>query len=160
MLGFVGFVVAARRRGASDDDISVGRLEAGDCVDTPDGPAPSDGIEELPERDCDEPHDAEVYLVDDVTLDGDDYPGEERVDAEVEDGLRGPRRSRTTSASRTPTASTRCYYAVPERASRGTLGDRSASSAWSSAPTARRLTESVEGAASDGWYSACSREGV
>jgi hypothetical protein len=84
LLGFAGFVVAASVEGFGDD-ISVGRLEAGDCVDTPDGPTPEDGIEELPERDCDEPHDAEVYLVEDITLDGEDYPGEERVNAAVEE---------------------------------------------------------------------------
>ena len=84
LLGFVGFVVAATAEGFNDD-ISVDRLAAGDCVDTIDGSAPEEGITELPRRDCDEPHDAEVYLVEDLPLDGDEYPGVERVNAAVQE---------------------------------------------------------------------------
>jgi hypothetical protein len=85
LVGFALFVVAGGVEDFGDDDIAVSDLRVGDCVDTVDGPVPDDGIEKLPRLDCDEPHDAEVYLVEDLTLDGDEYPGEEAVNADVRD---------------------------------------------------------------------------
>ena len=82
VLAFVAFVIAAI---ALDDDVSVFELDPGDCVDVPDGTVTDDPIQELPGRECDEPHDAEVYLVDELTGEG-DYPGDAAVAADV-DGI-------------------------------------------------------------------------
>lgn len=78
VLAFAGFVVAAASE-ELDGDISVERLDPGDCVDTPAEPVSDEGIDELPRRECDEPHDAEVAFVDDLPQGGDEYPGEDRV---------------------------------------------------------------------------------
>ena len=69
------------------DDVSVYELEPGDCLNLPtEGEAP---IEELPRRDCDEPHDAEVYAIDDLTTDAENYPGLDVVAADTERICRG-----------------------------------------------------------------------
>ena len=77
VLGFVAFMVTAIATGDLDDDDTVGvqELRAGQCIDVPD----EDVVFEVPELDCDEPHDAEVFLV--RTLDGTSYPGDEAVQA-------------------------------------------------------------------------------
>ncbi len=77
VLGFVAFMVTAIATGDLDDDATVGvqQLRAGQCIDVPD----EDVVFEVPELDCDEPHDAEVFLV--RTLDGTSYPGDEAVQA-------------------------------------------------------------------------------
>ena len=75
VLGFVAIMVTAVVNGDLDDDDSVGveELQAGLCIDVPD----DDRIFEVPERDCDEPHDAEVFAI--RELDGASYPGDEAV---------------------------------------------------------------------------------
>lgn len=84
--GFVALMIgAALTDGFESDAVSVLRLDVGDCVDLAEVSGPFDEIEELPRRDCDEPHDAEVYLIDDVSIDTDEYPGDPELTAEIED---------------------------------------------------------------------------
>jgi hypothetical protein len=75
VVGFVAILISAIATGDLDDDdsLGVGDLRAGQCIDVPE----DERIAAVPERDCDEPHDAEVYLV--RRLDGTGYPGEETV---------------------------------------------------------------------------------
>ena len=41
-------------------------------------------LEAIPRRDCDEPHDAEVYAIDDLTTDAENYPGMDVVASDIE----------------------------------------------------------------------------
>lgn len=83
--GFVAMVIGiAVSGGFEDTEVAVNRLEVGDCVDVPDTARPSEVVETLPRRDCDEPHDAEVFLVDEVAIDSEEYPGLETVTAAIE----------------------------------------------------------------------------
>ena len=89
ILGFLAVVITAivaDEDGSSvrddGDEVSVYDLEAGDCVNLP--VDDEDSIEELPVRDCAEPHDAEVYAIDDMTIDADDYPGMDAVANDTE----------------------------------------------------------------------------
>jgi len=78
VLGFAVFVwaVATDRIDTDDGEVSVFSLDVGECIDLGAVPAGGDEqVQRLPERSCDEPHDGEVYAVDDVSLDGDEYPG-------------------------------------------------------------------------------------
>ena len=93
VVAFVGVVIAAifteddDSSFLDDEDVSVYDREAGDCVDLP---GDNDAfIEELPRRDCDDPHDAEVYAINDLTTDADDYPGDDVVAADTERICRG-----------------------------------------------------------------------
>ncbi len=86
LAAFVVFIVATAVTGGFDDeDISVFSLEVGDCVDM----SESEEVEVLPSRACDGSHDAEVYLVDEMTEEGDDYPGRDAMDAEVDSACTG-----------------------------------------------------------------------
>lgn len=88
--GFVALMVgAALTDGFASDDVSVERLEVGDCVDLAEISGSSDVVDRLPRRDCDEPHDAEVYLIDDVTVDSDEYPGDAFLTATIEEQCAG-----------------------------------------------------------------------
>ena len=88
--GFVALMVgAALTDGFASDDVSVHRLEVGDCVDLAGISGPSDVVDRLPRRDCDEPHDAEVFLIDDVAVDSDEYPGDTSLTAEIEEQCTG-----------------------------------------------------------------------
>jgi hypothetical protein len=142
IVAFAGFVVAAALEDVDGDDISVGRLEAGDCVDTVDGPVGDDGIEELPRRDCDERHDAEVFLVEELPLEGDEYPGQERANTEAQELCVGD-----GFEDYVGTSYQRSIYEVswlyPSERSWG-FGDRSAVCMVVSA-SGDPLTESVEG---------------
>lgn len=75
VLGFVAILISAIVTGDFDDDgsVGVGDLHAGQCIDVPE----AGRISAVRERDCDEPHQAEVYLV--RRLEGSSYPGEETV---------------------------------------------------------------------------------
>ncbi len=88
--GFVALMVgAALTDGFASDDVSVERLDVGDCVDLAEISGPSDVVDRLPRRDCDEPHDAEVYLIDDVAVDSDEYPGDASLTAAIEEQCTG-----------------------------------------------------------------------
>ncbi len=87
--GFVALIVGAALTDGFDDDVSVHRLEVGDCVDLAGISGPSDEVDRLPRRDCDEPHDAEVFLIDDVAVDSDEYPGDTSLAAEIEEQCTG-----------------------------------------------------------------------
>ena len=87
--GFAALIVgAALTDGFETDDVSVHRLDVGDCVDLEGVSEPSDVVDRLPRRDCDEPHDAEVYLIDDVAVEGDEYPVKPST-AEIEERCTG-----------------------------------------------------------------------
>jgi hypothetical protein len=74
VLGFVAIIITAIATGDFDDDtLGVHELEAGQCIDVPD----DEQVFEVPEKDCDEPHDAEVYAVREI--EGESYPGDEAV---------------------------------------------------------------------------------
>ncbi len=85
VLGFVAIMVTAVATGDLDDDDTVGvrDLRAGQCIDVPD----DEQIFEVPERECDEPHDAEVYAV--RELDGVSYPGDEAVQQQAREVCSG-----------------------------------------------------------------------
>jgi hypothetical protein len=85
VLGFAAIIITAVATGDFDDDGTVGvrDLEAGQCIDVPD----EDRVFELPERDCDEPHDAEVYAISE--LDGTSYPGDETVQRQAQEVCAG-----------------------------------------------------------------------
>ena len=88
--GFIALMVgAALTDGFANDDVSVHRLEVGDCVDLEAISGPSDVVERLPRRDCAEPHDAEVFLIDDTAVDSDEYPGDASLTAEIEERCTG-----------------------------------------------------------------------
>ena len=90
VVGFAGLMVgAALTDGFESDDVSVHRLDVGDCVDLAGISGPSDVVDRLPRRDCDEPHDAEVYLIDDVAIERDEYPGDAVLTAEIEERCTG-----------------------------------------------------------------------
>lgn len=81
---FAGLLTAAIGGAFDEDEISVTSLRPGDCVDL-DLTAPQlDEIEQLPELPCAEAHDGEVYLVADVSIDTDEYPGEDALFAEID----------------------------------------------------------------------------
>ena len=93
IVAFVPVVIVAIVTGGDSggsvegDEVSVYELDPGDCLSLPDdGDAP---IEELPLRDCDEPHDAEVYAIADLTTDAESYPGMDVVAANTERICRG-----------------------------------------------------------------------
>jgi hypothetical protein len=74
--GFAAIIITAIFTGDLDDDddsVGVQDLRAGQCIDVPD----AEEVAEVSERDCDEPHDAEVYVVRDLA--GGRYPGDEAV---------------------------------------------------------------------------------
>jgi hypothetical protein len=77
VLGFAAIIITAVATGDYDDDddgtVGVRELRAGLCIDVPD----EEQVFEVPELDCDEPHDAEVYAV--RELEGASYPGDEAV---------------------------------------------------------------------------------
>ncbi len=72
---FAGIVVAAAT-GVLDDDVAVGDLDVGDCLDFDPDEVEGTEIGRLPRSRCDEPHSAEVYLVDDLDDVGDEFPGD------------------------------------------------------------------------------------
>lgn len=91
LAGFVAMMVGIGVTGGFDDDqVSVLSLDVGDCVDLGNPDVQVDTIEELPVRDCDEPHDAEVFAVADLALSSEEYPGTETVVAEVQRQCSGP----------------------------------------------------------------------
>lgn len=81
---FGGFVAAAVGGAFDDDEIAVTSLRTGDCVDLDLTTPQAEEIEQLPELPCDEPHDGEVYLVADVSIDTEEYPGEDALFAEID----------------------------------------------------------------------------
>jgi hypothetical protein len=82
--GFVALMVgAALTGGFGSDEVSVHGLDVGDCVDLAELSGPFDVVERLPRLDCDAPHDAEVYLVDTLTTDAEEYPGDRALTAEI-----------------------------------------------------------------------------
>ena len=98
VVGFVAILISAIATGDLDDDdsLGVGDLRAGQCIDVPQ----DERISAVPARDCDVPHDAEVYLV--RRLDGTSYPGEEAVRQRAARSAPA-RRSSSTSECRSPT---------------------------------------------------------
>ena len=85
VLGFAALLVSAIVTGDFDDEsLGVDELRAGQCIDVPSGAQ----ISTVPERDCDEPHDAEVYLV--RRLEGSSYPGDEAVQRQADEVCAGP----------------------------------------------------------------------
>ena len=89
--GFVAMIVGIAATGGFEfDEVSVLDLDVGDCVDLPDDTGLFDEISELTARECDEPHDAEVFLVDELAIDSDEYPGVETVTTEVDAMCSGP----------------------------------------------------------------------
>lgn len=79
LLGAVGFWVFVGSEIAGTTDVRD--LEVGDCVDLPD--EDDDTISRLDDRECTEPHDAEVVSAGDLG-DGDDpYPGLDEVMGEI-----------------------------------------------------------------------------
>ncbi len=78
---FAAFVVAASAEDF-DDDVSVDDLQVGDCYNLPDDDE-DDAVATLERTECDEPHDGELFAQQPVTLDDDDYPGDEAIRPEV-----------------------------------------------------------------------------
>jgi hypothetical protein len=85
---FIVFIGTAIAGGFDDESVDVYDLDVGDCVNVPDDAGRAE-ISRLDELECSQPHDAEVFAVDDVTIDDDDYPGEAAVTAAVEDACTG-----------------------------------------------------------------------
>jgi hypothetical protein len=84
VLGFLAFAIAAvATDGFDDGTVSIFELHRGQCVDFTDDD--SELITELPARDCDEPHDAEVFLVRSMAPSGDEFPGRSDLDARAEE---------------------------------------------------------------------------
>jgi hypothetical protein len=83
---FAVFVTLAATGVIEDDEIDVTDLDPGDCVELDVG---AEEIRELPRTECDEPHDGEVYLVDDVQLDREEYPGLSAIAAEIDERCTG-----------------------------------------------------------------------
>ena len=79
VLGFVAVLIGAIVAGDLDgDSVGVDDLHIGQCIDVPDG----ERIDSVTERDCDEPHDAEIYEV--RRLEGSSYPGDDAVRGRAE----------------------------------------------------------------------------
>jgi hypothetical protein len=91
LIGVAGFVTmmigVAATDGFDDDEVSVEELEVGQCVGVAE--PSSEVISELPEAECAEPHDAEVFALGDVDRDDDEHPGTETVLAEVQAACTG-----------------------------------------------------------------------
>ena len=85
---FVLFIVSAIGGALDDESVDVYDLDVGDCVDVPDDAGQTE-VERLDSFDCAEPHDAEVFVVDDVTIADDDYPGDAAITAFVEEACTG-----------------------------------------------------------------------
>ncbi len=83
VLAFAALMAGTAITGGFDDDVSVYDLEVNDCVDVPDETGVDVEVTELPSIDCDDPHDAEVFLIDELDADG-EYPGTEAVTGEVQ----------------------------------------------------------------------------
>jgi len=81
--GFAVFVTLAATGVIDDDEIDVSQLDPGDCVDLTAGDV--EEIRNLPRRACDDAHDGEVYLVDDVDFEGDEYPGLAALREQIEE---------------------------------------------------------------------------
>ena len=160
LIGILGFArgdhrIVAEQDGSSvlDDDDGLRLRPGGRRLRRPsdDDERP---IEELPARDCDEPHDAEVYAVDDLTIDGDDYPGTERVANEAE-RICARRRVRGLRRQRRRELPLRLLLPVPER---GVLGaGRPEYVCMVSASMAPRSPDPSRAAATDAGSSADSR---
>lgn len=58
---------------------NAGNLQVGDCFDEP--PGTQDSVSDVENRECTEPHDAEVVFVGDYTPDTEGYPGDEQFRA-------------------------------------------------------------------------------
>jgi hypothetical protein len=92
ILGAVGvalfalFVTLVATGVIEDDEIDVTDLDAGDCVELD---VDAEEVGELPRTACDEPHDGEVYLVDDVELERDEYPGLAAIAEEIDERCTG-----------------------------------------------------------------------
>jgi hypothetical protein len=82
---FALIVILAATGVIESDDIGVTDLEEGDCVDLRTGAE----IRDLPRRDCDEAHDGEVFLVADVSIDTDEYPGLPALAREIDAACSG-----------------------------------------------------------------------
>jgi hypothetical protein len=87
---FVTFIGLAIVGSVVDESVDVYDLDVGDCVNVPDDSGPTE-VQRLDEFECEEPHDAEVFAVDDLTIDDDAYPGEAAVTALVEEACTGER---------------------------------------------------------------------
>ena len=85
---FVVFI-AASIADLDEDSVGVDDLDVGDCVDVPDDSGRTE-VRQLDSLECERPHDAEVFAVDDLTIGGEDYPGELAVTAAVEEACTGP----------------------------------------------------------------------
>ena len=62
---------------------NVFSLEVGECLDQPDGLE----VTNVTKRECDEPHDNEVFAL--IQVEGDDYPGEAAVESAAIEGCLG-----------------------------------------------------------------------
>jgi hypothetical protein len=81
VLGFVAFVIGAvATNGFEAGTISIYDVHPGQCIDFADD---SDNVRDVPRRDCDEPHDGEVFLVSSVG-DPDEFPGVSELDRRAE----------------------------------------------------------------------------
>jgi hypothetical protein len=79
--GFVAFVIGAiATNGFEEDTISIYDVHRGQCIDFADD---SDIIGDVPRRDCDEPHDGEVFLVSSVD-DAEEFPGMSELERRAE----------------------------------------------------------------------------
>lgn len=81
IVGFVAFVIGAiATDGFDEDTISIYDVHPGQCIDFADD---SDVAGDVPRRDCDEPHDGEVFLVGSVGS-ADDFPGTSELERRAE----------------------------------------------------------------------------
>ncbi len=76
---FVALIVGAIvSDGFDDGDVAVADLRVGQCIDLD---VSAQEVTTVPARDCDEPHDAEVFLVDDLAGSATAaYPGDEAME--------------------------------------------------------------------------------
>ena len=113
--GFVALIVGAALTDGFETTTSPSIASTSATASTsprwPDRPTSS---RSCPRRDCDEPHDAEVYLVDDVAIDSDEYPGDAALAAEIEDLCTGAAFEDYTGGSFADSSS-RLLLPVPDR---------------------------------------------
>lgn len=72
---------------AAGEAVLVAELRVGDCFDDSEFQSEASEVGDLTVVDCDEPHDAEVFLAVEIT--GDEFPGDESVEAAADDNCSG-----------------------------------------------------------------------
>jgi Domain of unknown function (DUF4190)/Septum formation len=139
VLGFVAFVIGAvATNGFEADTISIYDVRPGQCIDFADD---SDIVADVPRRDCDEPHDGEVFLVSSVG-DADEFPGISELDRRAEAACIGDAFEQYVGTAYDDSALTVTYVTPSEDS--WAAGDRDVVCV-ATLPDSDKLTATVEG---------------